>query len=56
MKIHFKNKEVLTVTDEITEMLDDSMGSGCNDIQTFKNTSGVIILIVKISEIVFISK
>jgi len=54
-RIHFKNGSHLDVTQEIIEIINSRLESGCNDFQMFQ-LDGKTEYIINIKEIVFITK
>jgi len=57
MEILFKNKEKITVSDNIANILRAKILEGTpNDFQVFSDENNSLILIIRLSEIVYITK
>ena len=54
MIIHFKNGKTLQISQEIAEIINTRILQGCNKYQTFSDTSGKLVLIVNLEEVVYI--
>jgi hypothetical protein len=56
MEIHFKNGKTKIISQEIADVLKENIIKGCADLQMFSdiNDNNKVILIIKLSEIVFI--
>jgi len=56
MEIHFKNGKTKKISQEIADVLKENIIKGCADFQMFSdiNDNNKVILIIKLSEIVFI--